>query len=77
MTDTLVRKGSFGQLIGKGFEPDIHSVCGAPKESIVKVTKAEPGGLDKKGLWRPAAMGYRPTYENEAMKRYMEGGYYA
>lgn len=75
MTDTLIRKETFGQLIGKGFAPDIHSVIGAPKESIVKITKAEPGGIDKKGLWRPAAMGYRPTYENEAMKKYMNGGF--
>jgi nitrate reductase alpha subunit len=77
MTDTLVRKGSFGQLIGKGFEPDVHCVCGAPKESIVKVTKAEAGGIGGEGLWRPASLGYRPTYENDAMKRYLEGGYYA
>lgn len=75
MTDTLVRKETFGQLIGKGFAPDIHSAIGAPKESIVKIIKAEPGGIDKKGLWRPAAMGYRPTYENEAMKKYLNGGY--
>ncbi len=75
MTDTMVRKETFGQLIGKGFAPDIHSVIGAPKESIVKVTKAEPGGIDRKSLWRPAALGFRPTYENEAMKKYLDGGY--
>ena len=75
MTDTLVRKETFGQLIGEGYAPDIHSVVGAPKESMVKITKAEPGGIDGKGLWRPAALGYRPTYENEAMKRYLFGGY--
>jgi len=75
MTDTLVRKETFGQVIGQGFAPDIHSVIGAPKESMVKITKAEPGGIDKKGLWRPASLGYRPTYENEAMKRYLTGGY--
>ncbi|MDI6763449.1 MAG: molybdopterin-dependent oxidoreductase [Thermodesulfobacteriota bacterium] len=73
MTDTMTRKETFGQLIGKGFAPDIHCVIGAPKESFVKITKAEPGGLDKKGLWRPVALGFRPTYENEAMKRYLKG----
>jgi nitrate reductase alpha subunit len=43
----------------------------------VKITRAEPGGLEGKGLWRPAALGFRPTYENPAMKRYLEGAYVA
>jgi len=76
MTDSFVRKETFGQLMGKGFAPDIHCVIGAPKESMVKITRAEPGGLDRKGLWRPAALGYRPTYENEAMKRYLKGEFF-
>jgi nitrate reductase alpha subunit len=65
----------FGQGIGKGFEPDIHCVIGAPRESFVKITKAEAGGLDGKGLFRPAALGFRPTYENKAMKQYLKGGF--
>lgn len=73
MTDSLVRKEYFGQVIGKGFAPDIHCVTGAPKESFVKIARAEDGGLGGKGLWRPAAMGLRPTYENENMKRYLSG----
>ncbi len=73
MTDSLVRKGLFGQQIGKGFLPDVHCPTGAPRESIVKITRAEPGGLEKQGLWRPAALGLRPRYENEAMKRFLEG----
>ena len=75
MTDSLVRKGIFGQVIGKGFLPDVHCPTGAPREAIVKIAKAEPGGLDAKGLWRPAALGYRPTYESEAMKRYLAGDF--
>lgn len=75
MTDTMVRKETFGQLIGKGFAPDIHCPVGAPREAYVKVTKAEPGGITGTGLWRPAALGYRPTYEKESMKRYLNGGY--
>ena len=43
----------------------------------MKITRAEAGGLEGKGLWRPAALGLRPTYENPAMKRYLEGGYVA
>jgi len=72
-TETLVHKGVFGQEIGKGAEADVHFVNGAPREAFVKITKAEPGGLDKKGLYRPAQLGFRPTYENQAMKQYLKG----
>jgi nitrate reductase alpha subunit len=57
MTDSLVRKEMFGQGCGKGFLPDIHCPTGAPREAFVKITKAEPGGMESKGLWRPAALG--------------------
>lgn len=73
MTESLVRKQTFGQVIGKGFEPDVHCPVGAPREAFVKISKAEPGGIDKKGKWRPAALGYRPTYEKAAMKTYLKG----
>jgi nitrate reductase alpha subunit len=75
MTDSLVRKGVLGQAIGKGFLPDVHCPTGAPREAIVKITKAEPGGLGGKGLWRPAALGLRPRYESDAMKQYLRGGF--
>ena len=75
MTDSLVRKETFGQSIGKGFLPDVHCPTGAPRESIVKIAKAEPGGLEGQGLWRPASLGLRPRYENEAMKRYLAGAF--
>jgi nitrate reductase alpha subunit len=77
MTDSLVRKNLFGQSVGKGFLPDVHCPTGAPRESIVKITKAEAGGLEGKGLWRPAALGLRPRYESEEMKRYLAGGFLA
>ena len=75
MTETLVHKGMFGQGLEKGFAPDIHCPVGAPRESFVKITKAEEGGMEGKGRWRPAAMGFRPTYENAAMKEYLRGRY--
>lgn len=77
MTDSLVRKNMFGQAIGKGFLPDVHCPTGAPREAIVKITKAEPGGLDGQGLWRPAALGIRPLYESAEMKHYLAGGFLA
>lgn len=75
MTDSLVRKGLFGQEVGKGFLPDVHCPTGAPRESIVKITRAEPGGFGAAGLWRPAAEGLRPRYENDGMKRYLAGDF--
>lgn len=75
MTDSLVHKGMFGQGVEKGFAPDIHCPVGAPREAFVKITKAEDGGLGGKGLWRPASLGFRPTYENDAMKKYLKGDF--
>jgi nitrate reductase alpha subunit len=74
LTDTMVRKDLFGQVIGKGFEVEVHCANGAPKESFVKISKAESGDPDGK-VWKIAALGYRPTYENEAMKKYLKGAY--
>lgn len=76
MTETLARKEYFGQVIGKGFAPDVHCTAGAPKESFVKITFAEPGGTQQP-LWRPAAMGLRPGYENTSMKAFLAGGFIA
>ncbi len=75
MTDSLVRKGIAGQELGKGFLPDVHCPTGAPREAIVKITRAEPGGLDAKGLWRPAELGLRPRYESDAFRKYLRGGF--
>ncbi|HET7903279.1 MAG TPA: molybdopterin oxidoreductase, partial [Candidatus Eisenbacteria bacterium] len=73
MTDSLVRKAIFGQEIGKGFLPDVHCPTGAPREAIVRISKAEPGGLGAKGLWRPAGEGLRPRYESPALAAYLQG----
>lgn len=77
LTDTMVRKETFGQEIGQGFEADTYCANGAPKESIVRIEKAEAGGMGGEGLWWAAAMGIRPTYENETFQRYLQGGFVA
>ncbi|MBK9119400.1 MAG: molybdopterin-dependent oxidoreductase [Phycisphaerales bacterium] len=77
MTDSLTVKGVFGQAVTQGFVPDVHCPVGAPREALVKVTRAEPGGIDGKGLWRPAALGLRPTYETDTLKKYFAGGFVA
>ncbi|MEE8508464.1 MAG: molybdopterin oxidoreductase, partial [Myxococcota bacterium] len=75
LTDSLTRKDLMGQTIGSGFCPDVHCANGAPRESFVKITKAEPGGLDGKGEWRPVTLGIRPTQESDIMKRYLAGDF--
>jgi nitrate reductase alpha subunit len=76
MTDSLVRKEFFGQALGKGFLQDVHCPTGAPREAFVKISRAEPGGIGGQTLWRPAALGIRPRYESDAMKRYLAGGFF-
>lgn len=73
MTDTLYSKEQFSQEMGQGFVPDVHCPTGAPRESMVRITRAEPGGLNGKGLWRPAALGLRPTYESDLLKKFIAG----
>ena len=74
LTDTLTRKELMGQQVGQGFCPDVHCANGAPRESFVKFTHAEPGGADG-GIWEPARLGIRPTEEDDAMARYLAGGF--
>ncbi len=73
MTETLVHKDMYGQQLMKGFLADVHCPVGAPREAFVKVTKAEDGAIGGVGLWRPAALGFRPSYESAAMLQYLKG----
>lgn len=75
LTDSMVRKPVFGHVIGKGFEADVHCANGAPKESFVKLEKAEDGGYGGQKLWLAARLGLRPSYESDVMKRYLRGGF--
>ncbi|MCH7659077.1 MAG: molybdopterin-dependent oxidoreductase [Euryarchaeota archaeon] len=75
LTDTMARKDLAGQTLDVGFEPDVHAANGAPKESFVRVEKAEDGGVDGEGDWEPVEKGIRPTQEDETMEEYLSGGY--
>lgn len=75
MTDTMVRKDYMGQGIGEGYEPDVHAPNTCPKETLVKITKAEDGGIGGKGVWKPATTGYSPGHENDDMQTYLSGGF--
>ena len=75
MTETLVRKNYYGQGIDVGYEADIHSPNTCPKETLVKIEKAEDGGLGGVGIWKPATTGHTPGNEGPAQKTYLAGDY--
>jgi nitrate reductase alpha subunit len=74
-TNSLIARKNFTHEVAKGFQADIHCVTGAPREAMCRVLKAEDGGIGGKGLWRPVALGLRPTNESAAMKQYLGGGF--
>ena len=75
LTDTLTRKNLMGQGIGQGFVPDVHCANGAPRESFVKLVKAEDGGMGGSGKWSLVDRGVRPGTESDVMKKYIAGDF--
>ena len=73
-TDTLFHKAKISQSFIFGGEADNHAVNTVPKETLVRIVKAEDGGLGGKGVWLPATTGRTPGAEDEFMQRYMQGG---
>ncbi len=71
--DSLFHKAKIGHFFIFGGEADNHGVNTVPKETLVKITKAEDGGLGGKGVWAPAARGFTPGNERDVMKRYLAG----
>ncbi|MBF0110634.1 MAG: molybdopterin-dependent oxidoreductase [Magnetococcales bacterium] len=74
-THTLITRKSWTNEVTKGMNVDVHCVTSAPRESIAKFAKAEDGGMNGKGLWRPVSMGLRPGSESEILKQYLKGGF--
>jgi nitrate reductase alpha subunit len=72
-TDTLFHKAKAHMGFIFGGEADNHAVNTVPKETLVRITKAEDGGMGGKGVWEPATTGYTPDNENDFMKRYLAG----
>ena len=72
-TDTLFHKKKVDVSFMFGGEADNHALNTVPKETLVKVTKAEDGGLDGQGKWEPATRGLTPGHENDFMQRYING----
>jgi nitrate reductase alpha subunit len=72
-TDTLFHKKKVFTAFMFGGEADNHAVNTVPKETLVKITKAEDGGIDGVGVWDPAATGFSPGGENSFMRKYLQG----
>ena len=73
-TDTLFHKAKVAQAFLFGGEADNHGINTVPKETLVKITKAESGGLGGVGAWLPGTTGMSPGAESELMKTYIRGG---
>ncbi|HSE45405.1 MAG TPA: molybdopterin-dependent oxidoreductase [Gemmatimonadales bacterium] len=72
-TDTLFHKAKVAQAFLFGGEADNHAINTVPKETLVKITKAEDGGLNGQGQWLPGTTGMSPGAENQAMRDYIAG----
>lgn len=72
-TDTLFHKQKTGIQFIFGGEADNHALNTVPKETLVKIVKAEDGGLNGIGKWEPTKSGFTPGHENEFMQRYING----
>jgi len=71
--DSLFHKKKVAMGFVFGFEGDNHGINSVPKETLVKVTKAEDGGMGGRGVWAPATTGFTPGKESDFMKRYLAG----
>jgi nitrate reductase alpha subunit len=72
-TDTLFHKKTGAVGFTFGFAVDNHGVNTVPKETLVRITKAEAGGLGGVGIWEPATTGRTPGVESTAMLAYLRG----
>ncbi|MEE9187094.1 MAG: nitrate oxidoreductase subunit alpha, partial [Bacteroidota bacterium] len=72
-TDSLFHKKKAYMGFFFGGEADNHAVNTVPKETLVKVTKAEDGGMGGKGIWNPKKTGFAPETENDFMMTYLTG----
>ena len=72
-TDTLFHKKTGAMGFTFGFAVDNHGVNTVPKETLVRITKAEAGGLGGVGAWEPATTGRTPGAESAAMLAYLRG----
>ena len=74
-TDTLFHKRTGAMGFTFGFDVDNHAINTVPKETLIRITKAEDGGLGGVGLWKPARSGYSPGSDSPQNQQYLSGGF--
>ncbi|NUN95787.1 MAG: molybdopterin-dependent oxidoreductase [Candidatus Omnitrophica bacterium] len=72
-TDTLFHKAKVKMGFMFGGEADNHAINTVPKETLVRIVKAEDGGLDGKGAWEGTKTGFGPIGQSEVNLKYLEG----
>jgi len=72
-TDTLFHKKVGGMGFVFGFEVDNHAINSVPKETLVRISKAEAGGMNGKGVWLAGTNDFAPGSESEIGERYLNG----
>lgn len=72
-TDALFHKAKAFMGFIFGGEADNHAVNTVPKETLVRVSKAEDGGMGGVGVWYPATTGFTPDNESKFMEDYLAG----
>ncbi len=72
-TDSLFHKAKAFMGFIFGGEADNHAINTVPKETLVRISKAEDGGLGGAGVWKPATLGFSPDNESDFMKLYLAG----
>jgi nitrate reductase alpha subunit len=74
-TDTLFHKKTGAMAFTFGFDVDNHAINTVPKETLIRLTKAEDGGIGGVGLWKPAESDYSPGSDTPHNDQYLVGGY--
>ena len=65
--DSLPGKHAVAWKFKFGYQVDNHAVNTVPKECLMRITKAEDGGIGGRGPWEPVRTGFTPGQENEFM----------
>jgi nitrate reductase alpha subunit len=56
-----------------GADVDNHAINTVPKETLVRIVKAESGGIDGVGIWKPALGAFGPSSQSTENLRYLAG----
>ncbi len=74
-TDSLFHKKTGAMGFTFGFDVDNHAINTVPKETLIRISKAEPGGLGGVGVWEPGRSGYSPGERTKESLDYLLGHY--